>query len=226
MLVVISDLHFLDESAGRHNPAAGAFERIFFPHIVSLARSRGARELKLLLLGDTFDFIRTEHWFRDPLEDRPWGRNGLADIPLPRPGSATERRALSILGTLPADGKKESVPEDTILHRNWESLRFFREFPDRLRAELGAPDLPVEVILMPGNHDRIINLYPSVRDAVRDILGVTVARGTVEGNPDGEWWYLNEYLDEAHGVFARHGQQFDFWNYGGGADLSRRGHIE
>jgi UDP-2,3-diacylglucosamine pyrophosphatase LpxH len=224
MLVIISDLHFMDETAGRHNPSSAAFEHVFFPHLLSLIRAKGVHELKLLLLGDVFEYIRTEHWLETPPEDRPWGANGVADVESPRESGATEEWCLRIMGRMPSDGLKSSVPADTILSRNWESLRFIREIAPRLHEALGY-EIPVKTIYMPGNHDRLCNLYPRLRDEVRDILGVTIDRDSVDGDPEGEWWYRTEYLDEEYGVFARHGQEFDLWSYGGGNDFTRRGHL-
>jgi UDP-2,3-diacylglucosamine pyrophosphatase LpxH len=224
MLIIVSDLHFVDETSGRHNPSFGAFEHVFLPHIVALARRKDAKEIKLLLLGDTFDFLRTEGWFAEDLADRPWGANGLLDVPVPRPGSATEARCLRILGTLPENGGKETLPTDTILHQNWESIAFIREFGERVRHELKR-DIPVEVIFIAGNHDRLCNLYPSLRDETRRLLGASIADGAVEREPNGTWWFRDDYIDEAHGVYARHGHQYDFWNFGGGTDYTRMGHI-
>jgi UDP-2,3-diacylglucosamine pyrophosphatase LpxH len=225
MLVAISDLHLVDETAGRHNFAAAAFTNVFFPHLVSIIRSKNARELKLVLLGDTFDFLHTDQWFEEAPVDRPWGANGLADIPTPRPGSRTCSRTLSILGQLPADGRRESVPENTILFRNWESLAFIRTLGERLREELGY-EIEFQLIYLTGNHDRIVNLYPELRSAVARILGVTPTMDVVEGDPDGEWWFKNEYVDHDYGILARHGHQFDVWNYGGGERLTREAHLE
>lgn len=224
MLIIISDLHLLDETSGRHNPSFGAFEHVFLPHIVALAKSKGAQEIKLLLLGDTFDFLRTEHWFSVDLADRPWGSRGLLDVPVPRPESETEACTHRILGRFPERGGKESLPTDTILYQNWEAIEFIRDFGERMRQELRR-ELPVEVIFIPGNHDRICNLYPSLRDAVHQMLGTSLAEGAVLREPDGRWWFRDDYCDEAHGVFARHGHQFDLWNYGGGTDFTRLGHI-
>ncbi len=225
MLVVISDLHFVDETAGKHNFSSAAFTNVFYPHLLSVVRAKDAREVKLVLLGDTFDFLHTEQWFEELPEDRPWGANGLADIPVPRAGSRTCSRTLKILGQLPRDLRRESVPEDTILYRNWESLEFIRTLSDRLREDLGH-DLEIKTVYLPGNHDRIVNLYPELRSEVARITGATVAPGTVQGDPDGEWWFLNELCDTEYGVLARHGHQFDVWNYGGGERLTREAHLE
>jgi UDP-2,3-diacylglucosamine pyrophosphatase LpxH len=230
MLVIVSDLHFTDSTAGKHNLPAEAFAEVFLSDIIELARKKEAKELKLLLLGDIPDLIRSEYWLTVHPADRPWGQNGLDDVknwrvmPHRRTTTPTEAACLRILGQMPASGKREDVPEDTILHENWDTFSFFREFRRRVQARLHHQlgSVPVSIIYVPGNHDRLVNLYPSVRDALREIMDLTVSSDTVDGDPAGEWWYANEYLDEDYGLYARHGHQYDLWNYGGGNDLTRR----
>ncbi len=225
MLVVISDLHFVDATAGNHNLPAKAFEQVFMSSIVSLAKKNKATEVKLLLLGDIPDLIRTEQWFAEAPEDRPWGANGLRDIPTPRLGSRTEKRCLDILGRFPDSGRRADVPENTILYQNWDTFEFFRNFPALIRKELGR-DLPVEVIYIVGNHDRLVNLYPSLRDELRQQLGLTVNRNTVDVLDGMEWWYRYDFIDKSYGVFARHGHQYDVYNYNGSAAYTRADHLE
>jgi len=79
MLIFISDLHFVDGTAGEHNVPTDAF-RIFFEDIAGTADwlSRDGRkieEIKLVFLGDIFDLLRTEMWFDYPESERPWGDN-------------------------------------------------------------------------------------------------------------------------------------------------------
>ena len=114
MLVVISDLHFVDGTSGDHNLPTDAFESVFLSDVIALARTRQATELKLLLLGDIPDLIRSEQWFLEQPEDRPWGANGLQDLAERNPDSRTEERCLEILGRFPADGHKSSVPRNTM----------------------------------------------------------------------------------------------------------------
>jgi hypothetical protein len=57
------------------------------------------------------------------------------------------------------------------------------------------------------------------------MLGASTTGDAVHHEPDGTWWFHDEYIDDAHGVYARHGHQYDIWNYGGGTDLTRLGHI-
>jgi UDP-2,3-diacylglucosamine pyrophosphatase LpxH len=232
MLVVISDLHFVDGTSGNHNLPSKAFEQVFMSNIVGLAQKNKATELKLLLLGDIPDLIRSAQWFDDDLDDRLWGENGLADIPDPRPNSRTEQRCLDILGRFPASRQKQDVPKNTILYRNWETFHFFRNFHKHLRQtakveyQIEDYSIPVEIIYVVGNHDRPINLYPSLRDELQKQLGLTISPENVDGDVNGDWWYKLEYTDEAYGVFARHGHQFDVYNYNGTTEYTREDHLQ
>ena len=107
MLIVISDLHFIDGTAGEHNIPVDAFEDIFLEQIVSLAVRKKAKEIKLLLLGDIPDLIRTTKWLEVEEAIRPWGRKGLDDVKnwsrhkLGQQPTPTEAVCLEILGTMP-----------------------------------------------------------------------------------------------------------------------------
>ncbi|PID85866.1 MAG: hypothetical protein CSB13_05945 [Chloroflexi bacterium] len=232
MLVVISDLHFVDGTSGNHNLPPRAFESVFMSSIVGLAQKNKATELKLLLLGDIPDLIRSTQWFEEAPENRLWGENGLADVPHPQPNSVVEERCFKILGRFPESKKREDVPENTILYQNWDTFLFFRNFHKHLQKtaaeEYGIADfsIPVEIIYVVGNHDRPINLYPALRDEFQKQLGLAVSPTTVDGDVDGEWWYKYEYLDEAYGVFARHGHQFDVYNYNGTEAYTREDHLQ
>ncbi|MFO7684273.1 MAG: hypothetical protein R6X34_29940 [Chloroflexota bacterium] len=232
MLVVISDLHFVDGTSGNHNLPAKAFKQVFMSGIVDLAWKNKATELKLLLLGDIPDLIRSAQWLDEAPENRLWGANGLADIPNPRPNSTTEQRCLDILGRFPASGKKSDVPPKTILYQNWETFEFFRNFHTHFRQtakedlDIENFSIPVEIIYVVGNHDRPVNLYPSLRDELQKQLGLAVTPKTVDGDPDaGAWWYKYAYEDEVYGVFARHGHQFDVYNYNGTEAYTREDHL-
>ena len=74
MLVFISDLHFVDETAGKHNIPASAFEK-FLTNVKVHADKAKAKELKIVFLGDIFDILRTEEWFKEEEVNRPWGNN-------------------------------------------------------------------------------------------------------------------------------------------------------
>lgn len=232
MLVAISDIHFVDGTAGKHNLPYKAFESVFLADIAALAKDKGAKELKVLLLGDVIDLIRSTKWFdgKFKMKNRPWGAEGLKDIPKPQRGSLTEAQCLKILGKVSAASLKnpkppESLSEDTILYQNWDAFKLFRELEKRI-AKHCRKEIPVQVIYVPGNHDRLCNLYPSLRKDLQKILGLTISKDAVEGDLKGDdWWYRYQFVDEDHGVYARHGHQFDIWNFGGGNDFTREGHL-
>lgn len=230
MLVAISDIHFVDGTAGEHNLPFSAFKSVFLVDIVSLAKEKAAKEIRILLLGDIIDLIRSTKWFDVDPQDRPWGARGLGDISNPAKDSVTEKQSLRILGRVSKGSLRNAKPpasleEDTILFKNWETFKLFRELKEHL-TDQSEKDIPVEVIYVPGNHDRLCNLYPSVRNELQKILGVTVNSNTVRGNPGSEWWYGYDFKCEAHGVYARHGHQYDIWNFGGGNDYTRHGHLQ
>jgi UDP-2,3-diacylglucosamine pyrophosphatase LpxH len=230
MLVAISDIHFVDGTAGEHNLPFSAFKSVFLSDVASLAKEKNAKEVKLLLLGDMVDVIRSTKWFDVDPEDRPWGTRGLKDIPSPPKRSTTEKQCLKVLGrvtqrSMAEEEPPDSLPKDTILYKNWKTFKLLRELEEHL-AEWCGRRIPVQIIYVPGNHDRLCNLYPSVRDALRDMLGLTVTHDSVDGDPDSEWWYRYIYGDRDHGVYAMHGHQYDVWNFGGGNDRGRDGHLQ
>ncbi|HSH03002.1 MAG TPA: hypothetical protein VLL52_10830 [Anaerolineae bacterium] len=236
MLVVLSDLHFVDGTSGNHNLPVDAFRDVFLENVAELARGNQATEVTLLLLGDIPDLIRSSHWLDAKPQDRPWGANGLADVENYRSfrkensPTITERICQRILGVLPEDGDRSKVPFDSILGRNWDTFAFFRNFEEELRAQLypDMQDIKAQLIYVPGNHDRLINLYPSLRDEFKKMLGLTVTADVVLGDVDDEWWYRYDFLSEYYGVYARHGHQYDPWNYGAGPmnSAERKDHLQ
>jgi UDP-2,3-diacylglucosamine pyrophosphatase LpxH len=188
MLVFISDLHFVDDTAGPHNPPPRAFE-YFFDDLKAIADkpSNHIKEIKLVLLGDVFDLLRTEAWFDNPVDDRPWGR----DEP------AIEARALKLLRTI-------------IQHpQNNQTFQILRQGLADLPAKCGLDTEP-RLIYLPGNHDRLVNRYRSLRKEVCDCLGPSPAWH----DPDN--LFPHTYEDPDYGVFARHGHEYDKFNYEGG----------
>ena len=227
MLVVISDLHFTDGTAGEHNLPCEAFGSVFLSDIASLAVEKEAKEITVLLLGDVMDLIRSEQWFDEMPEDRPWGKNGLRDISACRQGGRTEERCLKILGCF-KDGRKPAK-EDTILYKNWDTFDLFRNLGSTLRDKIEEKrdrenrgfrfEGEIKLIYVMGNHDRLVNLYPSVRDEAARILGLSPAVQTEPATPGSQWWYPYEFKDEAglsgYSINARHGHLCDIWNYNG-----------
>ena len=71
------------------------------------------------------------------------------------------------------------------------------------------------LLYLPGNHDRLVNKYSSLRVEVCKCLGIPPN----QHNPAEP--FPHEYQDLPYGVFARHGHEFDKFNYEGGTSFDR-----
>ena len=181
MLVFISDLHFVDGTAGEHNVPTDAF-KIFLEDIAGTAdwlikEGRVIDEIKLVFLGDIFDLLRTEKWFGYAEDERPWGSDE----------EKTEANANTIFDAI----RKENKTTFDLLSSD-------------LKNEFNLPVEP-ERIYVPGNHDRLCNKYQSLRDKVCQCLGL----------PSRTTPFDHFFQDVNYGVFARHGQEYDKFNYEG-----------
>ncbi len=202
MLVLISDLHFVDGTAGEHNLSPRAFE-YFFDDLVAIAKkpSNEIKEIKIVLLGDIFDLLRTENWFGYPVAERPWG---------------TDEHAIEVHACTLFDGLVSHIENyEDENQQKWETFKKFRQGVADLHDRCELPpksdgDDPVKVFYRPGNHDRLCNRYQSLRQKVCDCLGIP----PTWHNPKD--LFPHTYEDPAYGVFARHGHEFDKYNYEGG----------
>jgi len=142
MLIFVSDLHFVDGTAGEHNVHVSGF-RLFFESIAAKCdwlkrRGKKVEEIKIVFLGDIFDLLRTEMWFKYPENERPWGNNE----------TKIEAHANTIF--------------DAIIKKNQAT---FDLLSSNLKDEFKLPVEP-ERIYIPGNHDRLCDKYQSLRDKV------------------------------------------------------------
>jgi len=190
MLIFISDLHFVDESAGKHNISTRAFEGAF----EDLKKySANPSEVKIVFLGDVFDINRTTYWLGVDESERPWGD-------LENKTGKIEIHANKIM--------------DEILSKN---MKTFDIFKGSLKDKFG---LEPERIYIPGNHDRLCNVFPSLRVKVRENLGIPV-----DSKP-----FPHLYDDVAtgnkYGVLARHGHEYDVWNYEGSDNFSDSDYVQ
>ncbi len=237
MLVVVSDLHFCDESASRNIPPK-AFA-LWLDEVLELALHNEAKELVLLYPGDVFDLLRTEFWFypepaaspvargepdrlqvgtvldkanangrqedRFPLALRPWGRRDVNASP-----AALDPRCLV---------RAREILE-VIRRRCHDSLALMRCRPDQVTpafaaqsadvlasirtslAALSARGCAVRTEYLPGNHDRLVRVDPELRAMVAESLGVAL-----DAPPASTW------RSERYRVLARHGQEWDAWNF-------------
>lgn len=197
MLVFISDLHFVDGTAGEHNPPTKAFE-YFFDDLVAIAgkESNTIKEIKLVLLGDIFDLLRTEKWFPYAENERPWG-NDEAGI---------EKHANEILAAILAHPENSNTFQ--AIRARLSGLKdACQKFP---QCQLESDP---RLLYLPGNHDRLVDKYSSLRVEVCKCLGIPPN----QHNPAEP--FPHEYQDLPYGVFARHGHEFDKFNYEGGTSF-------
>lgn len=199
MLAFVSDLHFSDETAIAGNVAAEAFELMLgevYDLAEQIARARDEpTQVTLVLLGDIFDLLRTERWFEDrdghevPLSERPWA---TAD-------------ALSTVGVSPRALGHARAMVDEIVEKNEDALATLRG--ERVPLPEGVT---VRRVYVPGNHDRLYLLDEGIRARMRAALGAT------DGAELGEAGFgLHAIELPQYGLVARHGHEWDMWNFPG-----------
>ncbi|MCD6223821.1 MAG: hypothetical protein J7J73_02810 [Deltaproteobacteria bacterium] len=156
MFVFLSDTHLTYRFAGfgAHSYLSGKAVRVFLENLKALLKRRNAdhqriKEIKIVLLGDIFDFIRTIHWWVDVGKERevtPWN---------PKDFSKLESQVKYILN---------NILEDDTLGSFVEELQKAKE--------ILSEDYSVETLYFVGNHDRMLAVFPSLQKIVKDILSV------------------------------------------------------
>ncbi len=197
MLVVISDTHFEEEASDNvegvepfsRNLSSRAYIR-FIAHLAEDAKRNRARRLDLVLAGDIFDLHRTSLWFEEPNKDvRPYASSGEMEPEL-------EGKVLGILNKISSE---KQVSKTLKVFRDLASGRY------RERPKGKTKDFPVEVEIryIPGNHDRLTNAAPAIRQQVRELLG---GEGGREAFP-------TALRFEDPPVLVRHGHEYDPINF-------------
>jgi UDP-2,3-diacylglucosamine pyrophosphatase LpxH len=150
MLVLISDLHLTDEHAAKNvNPEAF---RLFGSEVAATARKRGAKEVQVVLLGDTIDFGRTDYWFRHGIapEQRPWGGHLDPATGMNSDTVAIERQFMDIL-------------RDIL--RSPTAQQLIATLAD---LERETPEFTVRYVV--GNHDRVLWNFPRLQVEIRKAI--------------------------------------------------------
>lgn len=142
------------------------------------------QEVRIVLLGDIFDIIRSTQWLAASV--RPWD-----------PESDAQREVVEKILT-------------RILANNADSLSIFGELRDYFKGK----GVPFQVDYIIGNHDWLVNRYPSCRSLVAEVLGVP--SGTAPLFPC-------ELFEPTYKVFARHGDIYDKFNHMGDRNASSLG---
>jgi UDP-2,3-diacylglucosamine pyrophosphatase LpxH len=201
VLSVISDIHLSDGSTS-FNVNGDAFKNIFKNNVLdSVAPDRlnvtrkkpgKAKEVKIILLGDILDFVRTDYWLsKVKPEHRPW--NGEID---------------AITGmNIDSELKKhyENVL-DLIINAEDKSAADFFDTLKELKEEIKIKrNIPFTVYYVVGNHDRILNNFSELKDKIRNRLEFD----------DKDIIFTNSFKDvEDYTTVCLHGHEFDEHNYG------------
>ncbi len=203
MIVVISDLHFEEEASdkipGRDGHPDLVFRRNLDPRayrsfIAQMAEEverRKASDFDLVIAGDLFDFSRTVLWFKDEL--RPY-------VSLEEVSPELEAKILNILDAIAAEPRvKEALETFRLLAKGkytvWPEER-------NKKKERDFPAKRVRLHYLSGNHDRLSNASPKVRERVRALLGL---------KGDGSFPHIFQADDPA--VLIRHGHEYDRNNF-------------
>lgn len=234
MLVIISDTHLTDGSAGK-TVRDGAF-RVFAQRLRDMAydaswrannRYQPIAELHLLLLGDILDVIRSAQWVDGVV--RPWDADPQSAAFTDTVAAITDRvlennrASLAVLKSL-KDGETITVPAATadgsVAKTDWNPG--------------GAGRVPVQVYTyyMVGNHDWFYHLrgdaYDKIRQRIIDAIGLDNPATLPFPHDPAEFGQSSAFarLQHAyadHRVFARHGDIYDPANFDGDRDKSSLG---
>ncbi len=216
MLVIVSDLHLKDGTAGA-SITADAF-RVFAERLRSLAyraswRSDGCyrpvETIDLVLLGDIFDHILSARWLEQaegqPGYVRPWhdphSPAFIAKIQAINRGTLTHNAEAFGVFKLLNEGQAIMLPPATSVGR-----------PDSHAAHL---PVRVNTHLVIGNHDWFLHLpgpdYDEMRREVIESLGLANSIAPFPHDPTESPALLRAL--QAHGVLARHGDIHDKMNF-------------
>ncbi len=201
MLVVLSDLHFEEEAANhifgdgslpplkfQRNLPAKPFQ-LLINHLATESIRNSAQRLDFVLAGDIFDLHRTGLWFTEnPADIRPY-------VPSTEISPQLEALVLRIIHGISQENNVVAVLQ---LFRLLSSGKYIDE-----KGEIRPFPVPVELHYVPGNHDRMINASPVIRQAIRETLGTR------------EHGALFPYVltIEPEQALIRHGHEYDYANF-------------
>ena len=186
MLTLISDLHLTDGSTAI-NVDPSAFT-LLGKEIAASYADRSAREMHLVLLGDIYDLVRTDHWLANniPRESRPWGV-GPGQTLDPTTGMNPDKKLIEEQFT--------KILEKILATPSGVALK---------ELVAGLPGAAPKVTYVIGNHDRVFNNFASLQQLVSKELGRKVT-------------FTNQLVEPSYGIAARHGHEWDkdchAWEY-------------
>jgi len=187
MIVVMSDLHFSEAQSTQigskkfdRNLPVEIF-KAYFKEINQYAVNNEIQKIDLVLAGDILEISRSAIWLEG--NHRPYISNGEVE-----PGSEVEKFILKIIEAI---GNEGSVKEILFLFRKLD--KYF--------------EIPVQLHLILGNHDRLVNATPRTRRTVREMFGLGM-----DDDPFENYRVFNDDLDKPF-CLVRHGHEYDPTNF-------------
>ena len=187
MLVVLSDLH-LSEDKSTHIGIRKSYRnlsldiyRSYFNELNQLAKANEIDHLDFVLAGDIFEITRSSVWLET--DKRPYIDND--DV---LPGSDFEKTILDIENKIACEKRVAGT------------LKLFREIQDYF-------DLDIKLHLILGNHDRLLNATPRIRERVRELLGLESSAKSFPSHLVFDDWLGQPFC------LIRHGQEYDPTNF-------------
>jgi UDP-2,3-diacylglucosamine pyrophosphatase LpxH len=183
MLVLLSDLHISDSTAST-NVHPTAFTDVLLPEIISNAKNKDAMEIRVVLLGDIFDLVRSIRWLEVKPIERPW--NGILD----------EETAMNINPKV--EEHYTNILKDILKNESSQVL-----FDVLGKIKDSHKNVYTKITYVIGNHDRVFHNFPTLQkmfiDKIKNVDQVE---------------FLNLLLAEEYNIIARHGHEWDDLCYG------------
>lgn len=206
MIAIISDLHMqhtsrdgvryrsdggIREAGIRRNIDDKDFSRLF-SIIHEKAGMVGATDIHLVFAGDIFELLRTPLWLFGDV--RPT-ETSVGPDEESNPLRETVHRIL------------DALEEERGVF--WKALRDFAERKTYVAngEEMVMRDVDIRVSFIPGNHDRLVNAWPSTRKRVRKLLSISPENDLPFSH------FLELPLGGGSRVLIRHGQEYDSFNF-------------
>jgi UDP-2,3-diacylglucosamine pyrophosphatase LpxH len=187
MLVVLSDLHFSEAQSskiGQHRFNRNLLPETYlayFTEINQLAKANQISDVDLVLAGDILEISRSSIWLDG--DDRPYIYNEAV-----LPDSGAEKTILKIVDAI---AQEENVSA---------TLSLFRHIHEYF-------DMDVHLHLMLGNHDRLLNATPKIREEVRKLFGLEGGAALIKHH------LVMKDLQGNPFCLVRHGHEYDPTNF-------------
>jgi UDP-2,3-diacylglucosamine pyrophosphatase LpxH len=187
MIVVLSDLHLTETKSSQIGPYQ--FNRnlrpenyhAYFVEINKIALANGIEKIDLVLAGDILEISRSGIWLNG--DKRPYMDNDAIE-----PGSDAEATILEIISAIAED------------ERASQTLTLFAQIEKYF-------DMSVQVHLILGNHDRLVNATPKIRATVRGLFGL------IGGDDLFDHHLILSDRENKPFCLIRHGHEYDRMNF-------------